>query len=123
MSEKSSWGSSVMSSTNQKRRKNALGDYRTCRNDRVLAYCYAIDDSRTCCDPNDSLNHDGPCDYRGAPMERVNWVARSDGTDVRPDHDIVGNVEFAKVSPVFIRIVERQTADSGGDRDRSIDVC
>ena len=63
--------SSVANRTNNSRRVssdknirgNVLGNYRTRRDDRVLAYSYATDDRRAGCDPDVSFNHDGLCDY------------------------------------------------------------
>src|SRR5258708_9496090 len=48
-------------------RRNVLSDDRSRGDDRVLAYPYATDDGRPGCDPDISLNRDGPCDYAGAP--------------------------------------------------------
>ncbi len=49
-------------------RGNVLGDYRTCRDDRILAYGYATDDGRAGCDPHAFLNHDGLSDCGGASL-------------------------------------------------------
>jgi hypothetical protein len=146
-------------------RGNIPGDYRTRRDNGVLAHCYAADNGRAGCDSNVSLNHDGLCDYVVAPLGRFNGMAGRDDAHVRPDHHIVGNVEPAKVresavpiyeditpdtdinlagcverwyqhnavaalladeiaeqGPDFIRIVECQPVESGGDRHRPFDV-
>src|ERR1700722_301743 len=97
--------SSVANRTNNSRRVssdknirgNVLGNNRTRRDDRVLAYGYATDDHRAGCDPDVSFNHDRLCDYRGAPLRRFDGMAGRDDAHVRPDHYIVGNIEPAKV--------------------------
>jgi hypothetical protein len=87
-------------------RGNVLGDYRTRRDDRVLAYCYATDDGRTGCDPYVSLNHDGLSDCGGASLRRFKGMARRDDAHVRPDHHIVRDVEAAKVIESAVLIYE-----------------
>jgi hypothetical protein len=68
--------SSVANRTNDPRRissdksirGNVLGDYRTCRDHRILAYRYATDDGRAGCDPHAFLNHDRRSDCGGASL-------------------------------------------------------
>jgi hypothetical protein len=153
-------------STDKSIRGNVPGNYRSCRDNRILTYCYATDNGRPNCDPDVSLNHDGPCDYAVTPLGGFNGMAGRDDAHIWPDHHIVSNVESAKViesailiyediapdtdidpagcverwyqqkavvhlladeiaeqGPDFIRIVECQPVDSGGDRHRSLDVC
>jgi hypothetical protein len=74
-------------------RGNVLGEYGTRRNNRVFAHRHSADDRCAGCDPNVSSNHDGLCDYEGAPPRRFDGMARRDDAHVRPDHHIVGNVE------------------------------
>ena len=143
-----------------------LGNSRTCRDDRVLAYRYATDDGCAGRDPHAFFYHDGLSDGGDASPRRFKGVACRDNADVRPDHHIVCDVEAAKViesailidedimpdadfvpagsikwwnqqeavvnlftdkfaeqGPNFVRIVERQTINGGGDRHRSFDVC
>jgi hypothetical protein len=87
-------------------RGNVLGDYRTCRDDRILAYCYASDDSRAGCDPDAFLNHDGLSDCGGASLRGFKGMARRDDAHVRPDHHIVFDVEAAKVIESAVLIYE-----------------
>src|SRR5271168_2767863 len=65
-------------------RGNVLGDYRTRRDNRVLADCYATDNGRAGCDPNVSLNHDGLSDCGGVSLGRFKGMARRDDAHVRP---------------------------------------
>ena len=79
---------------------NVLGNYGTCRNNRVFAHRHSADDRCAGCDPYVSFNHDGLCDCEGAPPRRFDGMARRDDAHVRPDHHIVGNVEPAKIIKV-----------------------
>jgi hypothetical protein len=87
-------------------RGNVLGDYRTRRDDRVLAYGYATDDGRARCEPHAFLNHDGLSDCGDASLRRFKGVARRDDAHVRPDHHIVGDVEAAQVIESAVLIYE-----------------
>ena len=69
-------------------RGNVFGDYRSRRDDRVLAYGYTTDDGRTGGDPHVFLNHDGFSDG-GASLRGFKGMARRDDTYVRSDQHIV----------------------------------
>jgi hypothetical protein len=93
-------------------RGNVPGDYRTCRDDRILAYCYATDDGRAGCDPHVFLNHNGLADCGGASLRRFKGMARRDDAHVRPDHHIVRDVEAAKVIESAVLIYEDMMPDA-----------
>src|SRR5258706_13235737 len=63
---------------------NVLGDYRTRRDDRVLAHCYATDDGHACCDPHAFLNHNGLSDCGGASLRGLKVMACREDAHVRP---------------------------------------
>jgi hypothetical protein len=87
-------------------RGNILRDYRTCRDDRILAYCYATDDGRAGRDPHAFLYHYGISDCGAASLRRFKGMARRDDAHVRPDHHIVCDVEAAKVIESAVLIYE-----------------
>src|ERR1700722_5773735 len=72
-------------------RGNVLGDYRTCRDNRILTHGYAADDGRAGCYPDVSLNHDGLSDYGCAPLGWWDRMACRVDTHVRPDHHVIAN--------------------------------
>src|SRR5580698_10445709 len=88
------------------------GDHRTCRHDRILAYCHATEDGRTGCDPHTFLNHDGLSDCGGASLRGFNGVSRRDDAHVRTDHHIVCDVEPAKVIEGAVLIDEDVMTDA-----------
>jgi pimeloyl-ACP methyl ester carboxylesterase len=87
-------------------RGNVVGDYRPCRVDRILPYCYATDDGRAGCAPHAFLNHDGLSDCGSAALRRFKRMASRDDAHVRPDHHIVCDVEAAKVIESAVLIYE-----------------
>jgi hypothetical protein len=82
------------------------GDYRTGRDDRILAYGYATDDGRAGGNPHVFLNHDGLSDCGGASLRGFKRMARREDAHVRPDHHIVCNVEPSKVIESAVLIYE-----------------
>jgi hypothetical protein len=93
-------------------RGNILRDYRTCRDDRILAYCYATDDGRAGRDPHAFLDHYGISDCGAASLRGFKGMARRDDAHVRPDHHIVCDVEAAKVIESAVLIYEDITPDA-----------
>src|ERR1700676_3879719 len=91
---------------------NVLGDYGTCRNNRVFAHRHSADDRCAGCDPYVSFNHDGLCDREGAPPRRFDGMAGRDDAHVRPDHHILGNVEPAKIIKSAVLIYENIAPDT-----------
>jgi hypothetical protein len=90
----------------------SFGNYRTRSHNRVFTYCHSTDNRCAGCDPDASLNHDGLFDCGGAALGRFKGMARRDDAHVRPDHDIVRDVEPIKVIESAVLIDENITPDT-----------
>lgn len=96
-------------------RRNVLGDYRSCRDNGVLAYGYSANNGYTGRDPDVFLNHDGVRDYAVASLRGCDRVAGRNEADVWPDHHIVGYVEPTKVIERAVLIDEYIAPDTDVD--------
>ena len=98
--------------SNKSIRRNILRDDGTRRDDRILPHGYATDNGRTRCDPYVSLNHDGLSNGDGPSLRRFNRMARRDEAHIRPDQNIVSDVESAKVIEGAVLIDEDVAPDA-----------